>query len=88
MNLGNAIKFVRMNRNLSRIELASRAKISVSYLSLLERNMRDPNISTVEAIADALNISMIVLTYLASNKEENARIPEEVQEKLAMEALR
>ena len=41
MNIGQAIQLARSKRKLSQAELAKRAGISVSYLSLLERGRRD-----------------------------------------------
>ena len=40
MDIGNAIQLARKKRKLSQAELAERAGISASYLSMLERNRR------------------------------------------------
>lgn len=86
MNLGKAIKLCRIQRELSQEELAQAAGISVSYLSLLERNKRDPNLSTVETVAVALDMPLFLLLYMA---EDNHRLWENaLGEKLAMEILR
>ena len=58
MNLGKAIKLCRIQRGLTQAKLAEASEISVSYLSLLERDLRDPALSTMVAIADALNVSL------------------------------
>jgi len=50
MNLGKAIKLCRVQKNTNQKELARLANISVSYLSLFERNKRDPNFSTLKNI--------------------------------------
>lgn len=56
MNVGNAIRRCRTRRGVSQSEVANRAKCSLSYLSMLENNKRDPTLSTVTRIAQALRI--------------------------------
>lgn len=87
MNLGKAIKLCRVQKQLSQAELATMAGISVSYLSLLEKNKRDPNISTVEKLASALEIPLSILVYLAMDGTELKGISSELAEKLAYVAL-
>jgi transcriptional regulator with XRE-family HTH domain len=88
MNLGKAIRLCRIQRNLNQSELAESADISVSYLSLLERGKRDPNFSTVERIAAALNVPVSILVFLAADEEELSGISPELREKLSYTALR
>lgn len=88
MNIGNAIKTCRTRRNISRAKLAEVTGFSVSYLSLLERNKRDPNISTLEKISDALDVPVPLLMFLASDKKEMSSISPEVAEKLSYIALK
>jgi transcriptional regulator with XRE-family HTH domain len=88
MNLGRAIKLCRTQKNLKQTELADRADISVSYLSLLERGKRDPNFSTVQNIAAALNIPVSILVFLAAEDDEIANISTELAEKLSYTALK
>ena len=87
MNLGKAIRLCRTQRDLNQSELAKRADISVSYLSLLERGKRDPNFSTVERISNALNVPVSILVFLAAEKEELSEMSTELQEKLSHTAL-
>ena len=88
MNLGNAIKLCRTQKNMNQTELANLANISVSYLSLLERGKRDPNFSTVQNIASALNIPFNILIFLAAEKDELSEINPELSEKLSDTALK
>jgi transcriptional regulator with XRE-family HTH domain len=88
MNLGNAIKLCRTQKNMNQAELAELADISVSYLSLLERGKRDPNFSTVENIAMALNIPFSILMFLAAEKDELSGVNPELAEKLSYTALK
>lgn len=87
MNLGSAIKLCRIQKNMTQAKLAELADISVSYLSLLERGKRDPNFSTVENIAGALNIPFSILIFLAAEKDELSGINPDIAEKLSLTAL-
>lgn len=80
MNIGKAIKLCRTQKGLTRTELAKNADISISYLSLLEQGKRDPSLSTVEKLSNALNIPLSVLVFLASDKTE---LSTELTEKLS-----
>ena len=68
-------------------ELARRAKLSVSHLSLLERGMRDPTIGVVVRIAKALKVPMSILTFLAAEPQELTGVPLELREKISALAL-
>jgi len=70
MNLGSTIKLIREKRGYKQSELANRAGISVSHLCLVEKEKRDPSLSTIEAISDALSIPVSVLVFLAAQKEQ------------------
>jgi transcriptional regulator with XRE-family HTH domain len=70
MNIGNAIQLVRTKRKLSQTELAARAGISVSYLSLLERSKRDPALSIIEKITAALGMPIELLFFLGAEGNE------------------
>lgn len=89
MNLGRAITLCRKQRDLSQAELALRAGVSVSYVSLLEQNKRkDPTLSTIQKISEALNVPSGILFFLAADQTELAGLSSELQEKLSFAALR
>jgi transcriptional regulator with XRE-family HTH domain len=88
MKLGNAIKICREQKGLTRTDLALRAKLSVSYISLLENNKRDPILSKVDKIAQALGVPMSVLIFLAADKSEFESISSELAEKLSLLSLK
>lgn len=83
MNLGATIRACRKKRQLTQAELASIAEISVSHLCLLEKNKRDPSLSTVQAISKALRIPLSVLVLLAANNDEVEEIDEHKLEELS-----
>lgn len=88
MNLGKAISLCRTQRGLTQAELASRSGVSTSYLSLLEKNKRkDPSLSTMRKIAEALRVPFGILFFLAADKSELSGLPPELIEKLAYAAL-
>jgi|SRR6218665_3581301 transcriptional regulator with XRE-family HTH domain len=83
MNIGNSIKLCRQQKKWSQTELAKKAEISVSFLSLLERNKRDPNLSTLQGISKALGIPLSVLMFLSAEGDELSCLGSEVAEKLS-----
>lgn len=61
MQLGKAIRYGRIKRDMTLKQLAEKAGVSTSYLSLLERGKRDPNMMTVALIAKALDVPLFLL---------------------------
>ena len=83
MNLGKAIKTCRTNRGMKQGELARKAKLSVSHLSLLERGLRDPTMSVVGRIAKALKLPVNILMFFAADQNELTSMPTDLREKLS-----
>lgn len=59
--IGQNIKNFRRNKGFTLSELSKRSGLSVSYLSLLERDMNNPTLSSIQSICTALNISLAEL---------------------------
>ena len=88
MNIGHAIKLCRQQRKLTQTELAARAGVSISYLSLLERGEReDPGLGSLEKIATGLAVPMTILLFLAADEDELSGFNSELKEKLSAAAL-
>jgi transcriptional regulator with XRE-family HTH domain len=87
MNIGQAIQLARAKRKLSQAELANRAAISVSYLSLLEREKRDPPLSTLRRIAAALRIPLELLLFLGAEGGELGSLKRDLAGQLAYTVL-
>lgn len=87
MNLGRAIKLCRSQREITQSDLATASGLSVSYLSLLEKNKRDPSLSTVQKIAEGLQIPSSILFFLAAEKSELVGIDEDLAKNMALSAL-
>ena len=51
----------RRRRRLSQEALAAKARLSVSYISMLERGQRSPPLETLEHLAKALAVSPVTL---------------------------
>ncbi len=56
-DLGEKVRAFRHERGLTQEELAGSLKLSVAYVSLIERGGRNPPYTTVVAIAQALGVS-------------------------------
>ena len=87
MNVGQAIKMCRTLRGVSQADLARRAECSVSYLCLLENNKRDPSLSTLTKVSQALNVPVGILFFLASEHGELTGMNKELAGELARTAL-
>lgn len=63
----------RKQRNLSQQAVAKKARVSVSYISMLERGERTPPLETVEVLAKALGVSPLELLQDRSSKRARPR---------------
>lgn len=68
--IGDKIKQIRKNKNISQKDFAEVLKIPVSTLANYENNHRDPNLEILKKIANALNISIETLTSNESFEHE------------------
>ena len=58
---GEALRQVRVGRGISQQELALESELDRTYISLLERGLRQPTITTLIALSDALGIDPALL---------------------------
>ncbi|MET4676874.1 MULTISPECIES: helix-turn-helix domain-containing protein [unclassified Luteibacter] len=86
MNVGQAIRMCRRQRGASQNAIAIRAQCSVSYLSMLENNKRDPTLSTVKKIAEALHVPIGVLFVLAADRNDLGAMDGRMAEQLMQSA--
>lgn len=77
MNIGQAIKEIRKNKDLSQGELAALIPLSQTSLSLIESGAKNPSSATVKKICVALEISEPLLYVMATDE---ADIPEQKRE--------
>lgn len=77
MNLGEAIKKQRKLVGLSQGELAHACHITQSYLSMIEKNKKEPNLATLKELSENLNLPVPVLFIKAMDVSD---IPENKRE--------
>ena len=70
MNYSKAIRVARSLADLSQGQLADRAEIDRSYLSLIESGKRQPSVETIEKIAVALKLPFHLLSLLGSEETD------------------
>lgn len=73
MNYSKAIRVARSLADLSQGELADRAEIDRSYLSLIESGKRQPSVETIEKIAVALKLPFHLLSLLGSEETDKRK---------------
>lgn len=64
LSLGSLIRLVRSQLGMSQAILAERADVPQSTISRLEKNVKNPNLSTLHKILDALFCDLIVIPML------------------------
>jgi len=81
MNIGSAIESVRKIKNISQKDLAERAEITQSYLSLIESDKKIPNVKTLNAISAVLDLPTPFLLLFSisendvpNNKQESFKL--------------
>lgn len=77
MNLGQAIANVRKKKQIKQKVLAEKCSISQTYLSQIENNRRDPNLSTLKKISQVLQVPLPIIFFLSLTDED---IPEQKKE--------
>ena len=55
---GNSIRKLRAKKNLTQRELAKRAGMDVTYISGIERGVRNPSLKSLESVAIGLGCSI------------------------------
>ncbi len=69
MNIGHKIKQLRMQKNLTLEELASRCELTKGFLSQLENDLSSPSIATLNDILEALGSSLP--EFFSEDEEKN-----------------
>lgn len=65
MQLGTTIRRFRLASGMSQAELARRAGLSASFLSLIERDRREPTLSLLRRLAEQLGLPFGVFVAAA-----------------------
>lgn len=77
MKIGNIIKTERKKRGWSQKQLAGRCSITVTYLSLIENDKKEPTVSLLRTLAENLNFPLPILLFISLDDDD---IPESKKE--------
>jgi len=70
---GERVRELRLLRGLSQEELAFRAGVHRTYLSGIERGVRNPSLKNINAIAEAMGITLSDLFLFGVNLEKDKK---------------
>lgn len=70
MDLGLAIKSIRKQRGLKQNQLAELCDITPSYLSQIENNIKEPNLSALKNISSKLGVPLPILFFLSLDDDD------------------
>lgn len=87
MEIGHALNICRSAKKLSLSELAERAGLSQSYLSMIEAGKRKPTLASLEKVAKALGVPTPILMFLAADKGELKGLDAETTRRLSAAVL-
>lgn len=71
MEIGKAIRMVRVAKNMTQTELFTKCNLSRGYISQLETGNREPSLSMLRTIAEALGVSVTTLVALSELKKND-----------------
>ena len=87
MEVGKTIRLCRARKGWTQAELSKRTGITVPHLSMMEHDLRDPSMDSMRALANAFDLPLNVLVFLASEPKELVGLSDELKEKLSHAAL-
>jgi transcriptional regulator with XRE-family HTH domain len=70
MDLGSVIKNIRKQKGQTQAEFASMCGITQTYLSQIESNLKEPNLSILKTIGEQLNVPLPILFFLSMTKDD------------------
>jgi len=70
MNYAKALRITRAISGMQQKELASKAELDTSYVSLLEQGKRKPSLKTIHVLSKALGIPSELFTLLATESDD------------------
>jgi len=78
---------LRVGRGLKQGELAERAGLSISYVSLLENDRRSISLTTARSLAAALDLDLVSFVYLMLDEAETHDLTPEIHSAISMHVL-
>jgi transcriptional regulator with XRE-family HTH domain len=82
MNYGRALRIARAIVGLEQKQLARRAGLDPSHISLMERGARQPSVGAIGKLCKALDIPEALLTMLATEQSDLRGIGEQEFEQI------
>lgn len=70
MDLGTTIRNIRKQRGQTQNEFATSCDITQTYLSQIENNSKEPNLSTLKKISERLDVPLPILFFLSLNDDD------------------
>lgn len=70
MDLGVAIKSIRIQKGFKQNQFAKLCGITPSYLSQIESNNKEPNLSTLKIISNNLSVPLPILFFLSLDDDD------------------
>ena len=77
MDIGSTITSLRKSKSITQGDLAKSSNITQAYLSQIENNKKEPNLSTLKDISFSLGIPLPVIFFMSLEKDD---VPEHKQE--------
>lgn len=87
MDIGESLRLLRLQRNLTQEELADRCELSKSFISQVERNLASPSISTLKDMLECLGSSLEEF-FSRKTSEKIVFTPQDMFEKIDEEELK
>ncbi len=70
MDLGIVIKNTRKAKGLTQTQFAKSCGITQTYLSQIEGNLKEPNLSTLKEISNNLDLPLPILFFLSLTEDD------------------
>ncbi len=70
MDLGSTIKKIRKQKGLTQGEFAPICGITQTYLSQIETNQKEPNLSILKTIAEKLSVPLPILFFQSITEDD------------------
>jgi transcriptional regulator with XRE-family HTH domain len=70
MDLGTTIKNIRKKKGYTQDEFAPLCGISQTYLSQIEANKKEPNLSTLKSISSNLKVPLPIIFFLSMTDDD------------------
>jgi transcriptional regulator with XRE-family HTH domain len=70
MDLGSTIKNIRKQKQQTQGEFAEMCDITQTYLSQIENNLKEPNLSILKVISEQLKVPLPILFFLSMDEED------------------